>query len=721
MIPEVFTQTGDGGYFRIFTSAPGMPRREITFVRGAPTGIGSMSSTDPFGDASASLSFPAITGLDRPGQGDLSWLIPYANIDICWYDSDGIYSGWAWEGFIISENVVETGYNVSCKGALYQVDNFLAEPWFPQYPVPYELLIRDAFDPKTHMTLRSAPLMITWPADWNTVVPAQNQPDYLWFLRPWGVQVGQKWTGLTTRNTGGWEPTLTGFVQSLLSVMYTEEGGQWTIKKNTGRVPELFVRPAPKFPMESTLEVVYGAPGVAVSISRDFSQSTNIIYGQGTDLNGSSFTGAQVSRDGQTTYYEPFAALPYSWPQVGNPRLNQNIPVRESRLQFPQGMDLIAARNTANAHLMKFADPGYTGSIELESDPTRGGLVINRQLIKAGETILVKGIRGTDILFHITEATCSPAEGRVSLTVDTKFRDALTVAEVRARTRDALDPVRLLRVGQFSTTVQDSILPWSYTHGSGVIPSGGAVDATKLFNELMGPTEPFPWTTTTRKYPPKKYPSYYIKVDPKSAIADKNWSGLTRAGITKAAIPVKLSQSGQIRLIQLAAYDEDGNVMKVRFHVSFFGNTGISVRDMPKIPAGGIGTGGYPVGQFYPFFRGAFEKIKDDGTEVGVDGSAQIVAPGADLVVGWGNYFEGAGYFPGSSSHGSPKTGLLVDESVWSYDTTNQSGFDKYSVENSRKNPNAGMLFVMIYCDDQPVNKPVYFLGRMFRNEGGQA
>lgn len=713
--PDVGIFTGEGGYFRIFAQPPGSVRKDITFFRGLPTKIGVMTSTDPFGDASASLSFPGITSMDRPGFGDLTWLVPYSNIDIAYYNSDGTPSDWVWEGIFLSEEIGDPDYSISIKGALYQADNFLAAPWFPQYPVPYEFMIKTLLDPKKQSTLRTAPLRITFPDGWANLVPNKVLPDYLWFLRPWGVLPGDKWTGLTTRNTGGWEPVLTGYIQSLLGVMYTEDGGQWTIRKRTGRVPELLVRPALRFPNEQTLTVTNGAPGVKVSISRDFSQAANVIYGQGTDLQGSSFSGMQVTADGQTTYYEPFAALPQVYPVTNNPRFNPNIPRKESRLQFPQGMDQIAARNTAMTQQRRIADPGYTGTIDLSSDPLSGGIPYSRFLIRGGDNILVKGLRGTDILFHVTTASASPEQGSISLTVDTKFRDALTVDEVRARTRDALDPVRLLRVGQFSTTVQDSILPWSYAQGSGVIPSGGAVDATKLFTQLMPASEKFPWTTTVKKYPPSKYPNYYIKIPTRSATnADKNWSGITRSGVSAAAIPVKMSQEGTIRLLQMAAYDQNGNVLPVRFHVSFYGNSGINLLSMPRIPAGGVGAGGYPAAQHYPFFKGAFERIQDNGTETNNPGV--LLPDGGDLIVGWGNYYEPAGYHPGSATLNSPKTGMLVDETTWTYNTTNDPGFDKYSVENSRKNPTAGMIFVMVYCDDQ-VSGPVYFLGRMFRSE----
>src|SRR5690606_215480 len=98
------------------------------------------------------------------------------------------------------------------------------------------------------------------PADWNTKVPEFQIDPALWFLRPYGVKTGDKWTGLTTRNTGGWEPVLTGFVQTLLSVMYTEES-QWTIYKKTGRIPVLKVRPTLSAPNDDTYEVYNGTPG----------------------------------------------------------------------------------------------------------------------------------------------------------------------------------------------------------------------------------------------------------------------------------------------------------------------------------------------------------------------------------------------------------------------------------------------------------------------------
>lgn len=714
MNPELTEITGDGGYFRIFFTPPGGRRTEVTVFRGAPTQINSLSSTDPFGDATGSITFEQITSYDRPGQGDLSWLVPKANVDIRYYNADGSLHEWSWEGIYISEDISETSYTVSLRGALYQADDFQAAPWFPQYPVPYELLIRMALDPSRRPSLRTAPLKIEWPDDWATVVPAFDREEYLWFLRPYGVQKGSKWTGLTTRNTGGWEPVLTGFVQTLLSVMYTEEG-QWTIEKRTGRVPVLKVRPNISVPPPGVYEIINGVPGVRISLSRDFTQSANVVYVTGTDLNGTAYSGQFVSPDGQETGYEPFAYLPSVHPADGsNPLLDRYMTRKEIRLQLPAGMDQSDARDTAAAHLRRFADPGYTGNIQLTTDPMVDNAVRSRFLIKAGEQILVKGYRGDELLLHITEASINVGDGSVSLTVDSKFRDALTVAEVRARTRDALDPVHLLQVGKYSTTVQDLILPWSYSEGSGVIPSGGDYDATEFFTKKLGAKSRFPWTDFTTKYPPKKFPKFYIKANPHNANADKNWANLRSDGIA-VGFPIRMAQNGSIRLMQIAAYDENGNVVPCRFHFSIYNNSGVTSRDMPRIPSADTkGILKFKEGQAYPFFQGAFERLNPDGTET--DDPLRILHDSAGLVVGWGNYYEEAGYHPGKYSAGGRKTGLLVDETNWGFDTTMDPDFDKYDVENTRSSPTTGRLYGMIYVDGHG-NKPVYFMGRMWRAE----
>lgn len=707
---------GERIYYRVFVQAPGDTPVDVTFFRGSPTQVGTLTSTDPFGDASASLSFPGITIMDRPGAGDLWWWVPLANVDILIYNAAGTVVR-CWEGYLASEDFSNDTQTVACKGAMFQADDFLAKPSFPQFPVPYELLIKDALNPANQPSLRTHPLRVEFPVDWHTVVP--NLDDTPAYLKPWGVAPGEMWTGMTTRSTGGWDGVLTGQVQSLLALMHTESGGQWTISKRDGRQPVLHVREYLSEPTEETYEVYAGVHGVNVSFSRDFTQSSNVVFAQGSDLAGSTYSGMQVTSDGATTYYSPFSASPNVFPaDASNARLIPGMMRKEQVLKLPSGIDEPAAREIAATQIRKFADPGLTGSIELMTDPIRNGNAISRFLIRAGDTIVVRGLRGTDVLFHVGEVAMDFSSERVTLTVDTKFRDAITIHEVRARTRDALDPVRLLQVGRYSNTIQDLIKPWSYTEGSGVIPSGGSFDATKLFQVHMPTNERFPWTETTKRYPPKSNPEFYIRVPARDANADNNWSGVTRDNRTGMGVPIKMAQSGSIRLSQIAAYDADGNLKPVHFFFGVYGSSGISPLSMPMVPPAADGVGmlrPYPQGQRYPLFEGAFEAVRPDGTEqpnknyLPADGIAQAIA--------WGTFHEPAGYSPGRYSQGNGKTGMLTDETTWSFDTSGQPGFDKYSVEGTAKNPTAGMVYALVYCDDSETD--TFFLGRFFRQEPG--
>lgn len=750
------------GYFRIFVRVPTYDWFEVTMFRNAACQVGSLESGDPFGDASCSISFPQITVFDEPGQGDLWWLVPYADVNIIWENVGDHDYEWSWEGFIVSESLEfsdsSSTLTVECKGALYQADNYLAQPWFPSRPVPYELLIKDALDPHAHQGLRIRPLDIVWPADWDRKVPEWNRDNYLRFLKPWGVSVGQKWTGLTTRSTGGWDPMLTGFVQGLLSVMYDNGGAQWTVMKRPGRQPVLRLRRPAGYEDQSLVRIQMGDPGVEAQMSRDFTQSANVIYGQGQDIAGTAFSGMQITSDGQKTYYKPYAHSPYVHPKVKNPRMNSAIVRKEANMKFPNGLDEQAAQEVAQAQLQRFADPGFTGTITLRTDPMdASGKIIPRFLIQAGQSILIEGIRGNTegVLAHVVKVNVNVSEATTQITFDSKYRDQLTVAEVRARTLDSLTPLRSLQVGKFSNTVQDLLLPWSYRQGSGCIPSTGVggKDATHFFTQVLPENAEFPWTQWTTRHPPKdpKSAKYYIKIGPADIHDSRNnWSGYTNLTgkarkakidqigyLPRIAYPIKMAQAGTIRLVQIAAYDRDGNLKPVRFHVSLYTggvSSGITQSAMPRIPKQPQGDprvrilgpenntyrdkvdAGKP--QPNPFFENAWETWLPDGLQPGSDGQLYTASQGSNLTIGWGNFFEPAGYSPGRQSKDAVKTGMLTDESSWSFDTTDSSRINRYEQESTKKNPDAGRMYLMIYCDDQG-NEPVFFMGRIWRQEPG--
>ena len=92
-----------------------------------------------------------------------------------------------------------------------------------------------------------------------------------------------------------------------------------------------------------------------------------------------------------------------------------------------------------------------------------------------------------------------------------------------------------------------------------------------------------------------------------------------------------------------------------------------------------------------------------------------MTAKDAGLIVGWGNYFEPAGYSPGRASRGASRTGVLEDATPWSW-SQGEDVLDPYHTKQVEEY--VGMLFVQIYCDEQGT-EPVYFLGRFFRQEPG--
>jgi hypothetical protein len=799
------------GNFQIVANVDGQSV-DITNFRGYPIRIGSYSKADPFGDRQLTLEIPQVTSLDTLGNGDLWWCVPWADIDISWipdralFDSDVAQTNaiknwrnkWRWVGQITtfdrSSTDKATSFSIDCRGALYQLDNYVSRPSNPTRPIPYETLIEKSFSRAIRPGLSTQECSVTYPPGWDVTVPVY--PASQSYLAPLYKNPGDKYSGLSTRATGNWSPVLTGFIQALLSVMYTGAGGQWTLM-NHGRQPQLFVRDKPNSPNDQTLWIDVTSPGLTHSLSQDYTQTANVVYGQGSDYAGNQFSNAQsvIGSLSETVDHEPFIALPEVHP-VSNKSstYDPSVERKEVHQTFQDGLSAAEAADVARQYVMRFNEPGWVGTLTLKVDPIQSGELYPRLLINPGMTIVLSNFNGAgkEIMFHIAEVTVTPEEGTVTLTVDTKFRDLLTIQEVRERGRDALEIRRFLKNNKLKLPFDDYLKPWDYTKGSGCIP-----ESSKALHERMGSRPKFPWTDWTTQYPPKDYPNYYIKIPPKnSSFPDDNWGGprqLTQGGgwVVQSS-PILLAAAGTVDLTQIAAYDKNGNVMPVSFHASIY-NLNHTSSAMPMVPSGVTtpysattatatfvngqpgptttprdytvnSTAGFPsegmlyllsgtwwcpvrytgktstqfldvvynglenpfanttmpngvTAKFdrsqlhYPYFPGAFEAIDEDGTQKSENNS---FAPDG-LVVGWGNYYQKAGYYPGLMTAGDPPTGLLVDEENWTFDT--KAYLDLENVQKNNNDSTAGRYYIMIYCDDHPTDEPVYFLGRCFKAE----
>lgn len=728
---------------------------DVTFFRDVPAIVREMTFADPFGDATAAIDFPQCTGFDGP-SGDTWWLRENVNVDILWIPATTVSSDHPvinpltnaygmflhpedaeviWEGFTISIDPSLQGVTLNCQGALFQVDKYLAKPLYPLVPKSVESMIARYFDPMRRglytqaMTIEESDLMPYTQTDYDEF--AQGMDGYR--MIPSALVPGQdNWTGYVTRNTGGWEPALTGYIQGQLSFMYVNpakkpgdttlvSGDQWTITKLPGRVPHMHIRRQSK---EPTLVAWYGQPGVEARLSRDASQVSNVIFGRGTGYDRSAWLVMNQPENHEWFTWSPIGAIPnvHHWddwePELreklyegydGEYERQNDIWVRERFWNaIPPGIDFEQGQDIAAQYIERDQLPGWSGDITLRSDlKDPAGNWRSKWSIKVGDVIWLKGFYGTDGVtavtgtnkFHVSQVSMQPTDNTVVLTVDTKFRDLLTVEEALKNSRDPLAPVKMLEIGKSSVVVEDLAIPWDKKGGSGCLP----IKNVKLHLNNVS----FPWESITTAHPPGDY------LDPDVSLAYQNVhldrdnyklpggmirgrrkegsSDMLNSHYLSAAnafylpincgnpdpnyrwsfFPIKLSQAGTINSVEIAMYDINGNVIPIQFSVSLWMQPNLTETSMPRYLNGD--------GNFVhaALWKGAFSPTDpDSGTQWPSVGEAQdhTGSSGAPTI-GWGTYEKPCGYEPGSLAINSDCSGEFRDGATWDYNFVGQSEF----------------------------------------------
>lgn len=719
-----FTRTASlGGRFQIIITKNGYPPTDVTMLRGVPTLLDSYASADPFGDATAQLTFPQLSGFEDLDSADVGcWLGDFSDVDIWWVPALATTPGEGdvlspltnapdaitplavsgtdarikvWEGFIasieLSAEEDKHSISVQCQGALFQLDRYLQKPFYPPRPQPLEAMIKGVFDKGARPHLRTAPLVIAWPAGWTKVAPPYTKANtYTPKVAP-----GSKWSGYASRSTGAWDRALTGYCQDLLAVMLTQPGcgvpagDQWTITQRragagwAGRTPVLGVRARTR-PSDFTLWL--GTPGLSCSLTRDTTQVANIIYGDGTGLDGTVWRNAVISADGSRTDYAPLAAAAEIWPYANNKQFSHQAFAAEAYLKYGTGFDQDDAITSAEQTLARDRDPGWSGTLKLRIDPTPE---LPRFLVRAGMTVRLQGLAGTGsagLAFHIAEVNISPADGSVTCKIDTRYRDLLNLDEALVRTRDPLTPSKLLQVNRASVLIEDIMAPWDYTAGSGFVPK-----ASVPFHRYKPATQPFPWASWALLHPPFHFPQFYVRVNANAATRRGRWTG---------PVPILASEKGSIRHSEFACYDKYGRVLKIPFHISIY-QYNVTVAAMPY---DGLGPS--------PYINNAFEPM-DPATGLPWPTGYHLPAD-PSILIGWGNrqvgVYQRAGFSPGRESDGDSPTGLLVDDADWNYDNTFQNVFKGpllHPVKTSEIT-----IHAMFYAEH---SEPVYFMGRLYR------
>jgi hypothetical protein len=515
-----------------------------------------------------------------------------------------------------------------------------------------------------------------------------------------------------------------------------QRGDQWTITMDPGRIPRMYVR---RQQAPVTLVAWYGQPGVETQLTRDGNQAVNVFFGDGKGANpgGDLMWNRMTQPLGTWSLYRPLstdpdipiyhyweeipgepAPVPEPWPiKYEGTDLGPHDPViadlpdgydaeyerangvwlSEKMVQFPDGIDEGTAKEIADNWVTVDRDPGWSGNVTLKVDlRDPNGNIRSKWTIRDGDIILLKGfqgtgdeeVRGTNV-FHISQVQINPVDGSVSLTIDTKFRDLLSVEEAIARGRDTLVPVKSLQVGKRSAMVDDMIVPWNPAEGSGFIPrsahkvffndafphvdvegnAGSTIDDPPVKAGAQMFTAAYRGHGAGKPIGKKAADDMWLQDETKGVITSKDRPALyipINAGSTDksrrwAMVPVLLSQSGTIVRTEIAAYKADGSLAPVEMHVSFYTISSLGIASMPTNPE----DSGAPNSALWD---GAFEPW--DMTTGYYASNIDQRMPAAKMIIGWGNIDQPAGYSPKRKipgAEGNLPTGLLMDGSPWPY------------------------------------------------------
>ena len=212
--------------------------------------------------------------------------MPNTDIDIVWQNVGGYDFEWRWEGYIASYSFTlsgqESAFTTDLKGALYGLDDYLAIPSFPKRPIPYEILIAQAFDQNVHPA-HLGKFRMLFPEDWDhDRCPVLERPDLP--ERAEALGRGHR-TGLDRVHLA--VHRLLGAAADRARAVHADgdvRRGRAPVEHPQPWSPAARAVPAPDPGVDRRrpiIEIDLGAPGVSLDGSRDFTQRAGVIYGAG--------------------------------------------------------------------------------------------------------------------------------------------------------------------------------------------------------------------------------------------------------------------------------------------------------------------------------------------------------------------------------------------------------------------------------------------------------
>lgn len=505
--------------------------KDVTYFRDHPAEMGAWSSNEPNGDAATSVYFPQISWWERPNHKELAWIEGGKDVTILLVRPNGTKKT-LFEGLLVGLGYTGKGLGltVNVVGCLYQADHtpYIQELYKKNRDIG--TAIADIMDgtisrhfnkcnrPKTgiqtdvrgsggaRLTQGVQDILST-----AFIANATNQ----WTItnlpgrRPF-IKLKNKTTRHYYMAMGhpGLELSLDNDFQQMVSMVWGSgigpDGGSWF----NAKYPGIRIEPAQAYPLS------VGSVFIAGSGTTGFDEFADEMRTRGYTMHsGDTYSSSDVDEvksaqrkagikiDGivgaQTwttifgvggsfasltgAHIAPLAALSANLQFLEradgsiigpNPKYNKSL-LAIGRLEEYGDVSKAQGAKFARGEIQPriIYDPLWVGSATFTMDPEHG----SRWEMKAGENLFVKYMYppnsklGEDgLLLHMSQVSVTPG-GSVSAQLSYLGHDMTTLAAIRDRNKNTLDPARRGTTDRASKISQDKLIPWDSEAGGGKI------------------------------------------------------------------------------------------------------------------------------------------------------------------------------------------------------------------------------------------------------------
>lgn len=507
--------------------------KDVTYFRSHPAEMGSWTTNEPNGDAATSVYFPQISWWERPNHGELSWIQAGKDVNIYLVRPNGTRKT-LFEGLLVGQGHSGKGLGISLDilGCLYQADHtpYIQELYSRTRDIGtaiadimdgavsrhYGLCNRPVTGIKTKIRGSGGARLTQGVQDLLGTAFTDDATNQWTITNLPGRRPFIKLKDKTTRHWimamghPGLDLNLTNDFQQSVGMVWGSgvgpDGDAWFNAKYPGTRIEV----APPYPLPAGQSFVAGDSHTGFDAfademrsrgytmysgdrysTRDVDEVKNIQSRAGITVNGivgaqtwvtvfgvggslASLAGAHIS---------PLAVIPANrqyLERADGSIIGPNPKYDKSRLAIGR---LVEYGEVSKAEATRFAisevgprsrfDPMWVGSATIDMDPENG----SRWEMRAGENLFVKYMYpalnriGIDdgLLLHMSQVVVTPG-GSVSAQLSYLGHDMTTLAAIKQRNKDTLDPARRKMSARASQITQDRIIPWDAEAGGGKIP-----------------------------------------------------------------------------------------------------------------------------------------------------------------------------------------------------------------------------------------------------------